>query len=133
VVEFIVECSRIYDVEQVNYDPALSQKVVEALEAEGLTCVETKQYSTVLNAPFDDVEVLMYEERIKTDNPLFIYCTENVVADKNFQGLKRPSKKQSKAKIDGFVAFLNAHKETMMMLVDYDEDEYDAMLNELYR
>ncbi|MEC0496423.1 terminase large subunit [Bacillus glycinifermentans] len=133
VVEFIVECSRIYDVEQVNYDPALSQKVVEALEAEGLTCVETKQYSTVLNAPFDDAEILMFEERIKTDNPLFIYCTENVVADKNFQGLKRPSKKQSKAKIDGFVAFLNAHKETMMMLVDYDEDEYDAMLNELYR
>lgn len=133
VVDYIVECSRIYSVEQVNYDPALSQKVIEALEAEGFNCVEVKQYSNVLNAPFDDAEVLMFEERIKTDNPLFVYCTENVVADKNFQGLKRPSKKQSKAKIDGFVAFLNAHKESMMMLVDYDGDEYDAMLEELYR
>ncbi|MDR4182443.1 terminase large subunit [Bacillus subtilis] len=133
VKDFIIECTRNYEVLQVNLDPALSEKLVEALENEGIECVEVKQYSTVLNSPFDDVEVLMYEERIKTDNPLFVYCTENVVADKNSQGLKRPSKKQSKNKIDGFSAFLAAHKETMMMLTDFNEDEYDQMLDDLYR
>ncbi|WP_430489892.1 terminase large subunit [Bacillus amyloliquefaciens] len=133
VKDFIIDCAQMYDVLQVNYDPALSQKLIEALEFEGLTCVEVRQISTLLNAPFDDVEVLMYEGKIKTDNPLFVYCTENVVADKNFQGLKRPSKRQSKSKIDGFVAFLNAHKETMMMMVKYDAEEFSAILKRLYR
>ncbi|WHX74664.1 terminase large subunit [Bacillus safensis] len=133
VIRYMIECAQMYDVIQVNYDPALSEKIIESLEAEGFTCVEVKQYGAVLNSPWDDAEVLMYEERIKTDNPLFIYCIENVVAEKNYQGLKRPSKKQSKNKIDGFSAFLTAHKETMMMMEDYNSDEYESMLDELYR
>ncbi|MED1520189.1 terminase large subunit [Bacillus safensis] len=133
VIRYMIECAQMYDVIQVNYDPALSEKIIESLEAEGFTCVEVKQYGAVLNSPWDDAEVLMYEGRIKTDNPLFIYCIENVVAEKNYQGLKRPSKKQSKNKIDGFSAFLTAHKETMMMMEDYNSDEYEAMLDELYR
>ncbi|HAQ9646212.1 TPA: terminase large subunit, partial [Enterococcus faecium] len=112
ILQYIEDCMNLYDIQQVNYDPAMSDKLVEKLENLGLECVEVAQYPKVLNAPFDDVERLFYEKRIQFDNPLFLYCTLNVVAITNINGQKAPSKRQSKKKIDGFVAFLCGHKET---------------------
>ncbi|MBW7652154.1 terminase large subunit [Anoxybacillus sp. ST4] len=133
VFEYIKEQSQMYDIKQINYDPAHAVKLVEKLEMEGFDCVEVRQYPSTLNAPFDDLEILMYEGRVETDNPLLIYCTENVVAFINTQGLKAPSKKQSQYKIDGFVAMLTAHKETMNMMIDVSEEEYMAMIEVLYK
>lgn len=132
VLEYVKEQSQFYDIKQINYDPAHAVKLVEALEMEGFECVEVRQYPSSMNAPFDDVEILMYEGKVESDNPLFIYCTENVVAFINMNGLKAPSKKQSQHKIDGFVAFLTAHKETMSMMFDVKEDEYIAMIDQLF-
>lgn len=133
VLEYIKEQAQIYDIKQINYDPAHAVKLVEKLEMEGFDCVEVRQYPSTLNAPFDDIEILMYEGRFETDNPLLIYCTENVVAFINTQGLKAPSKKQSQHKIDGFVAMLTAHKETMNMMIDVNEEDYIAMIEALYK
>ena len=47
--------------------------------------------------------------------------------------MKAPSKRQSKKKIDGYVAFLVAHKETMMLMDDVDEDSMDDLISEIYR
>ena len=58
-----------------------------------------------MNAMIDDSEILIYEQRLMTDNPLFVYCALNVVVVTNMNGMKAPSKRQSKKKIDGFVAF----------------------------
>ena len=79
------------------------------------------------------VERLFYEKRIMFDNPLFLYCTLNVVAVTNMNGQKAPSKRQSKKKIDGFGAFLCAHKETMMQMEDIDNDNMDDYLDSIYR
>jgi phage terminase large subunit-like protein len=133
VLDYIKEQAQVYDIRQINYDPAHAVKLVESLEMEGFECVEVRQYPSSLNAPFDDIELLMFQGRVKTDNPLLIYCTENVVAFINMQGLKAPSKKQSQNKIDGFVALLNAHKETMTMMEDIDEDGLDNLISEIYR
>ena len=32
VMDYIVECMNLYDVQQINYDPAMSQKLIEKLE-----------------------------------------------------------------------------------------------------
>ena len=48
-------------------------------------------------------------------------------------GMKVGSKRQSKKKIDGFVAFLVAHKETMMLMDDIDENGMDELIGEIYR
>ena len=40
-----------YDVQQVNYDPAMSDRLVEKLENLGLECVQVDQYARVLNSP----------------------------------------------------------------------------------
>ncbi|MGH1157674.1 terminase large subunit [Bacillus mycoides] len=133
VMEYIVECMDLYDVQQINYDPAMSQKLIEKLENLGLECIAVNQYPNVMNAMLDDSEILIYEKRLITDNPLFVYCALNVVVVTNINGMKAPSKRQSKKKIDGFVAFLVAHKETMMQMDDIDEHGMDKLIGEIYR
>jgi len=133
VLEYIVECMELYDVRQLNYDPAMSQKLIEKCENLGLECIVVNQYPNVMNAMIDDAEMLFYEKRLMTDNPLLVYCALNMVVVKNMNGMKGPSKRQSKKKIDGFVAFLVAHKETMMLLDDVDETGMDDLLIEIYR
>ncbi|OTZ11021.1 terminase [Bacillus thuringiensis serovar aizawai] len=133
VMEYIVECMDLYDVQQINYDPAMSQKLIEKLENLGLECIAVNQYPNVMNAMLDDSEILIYEKRLFTDNPLFVYCALNVVVVTNINGMKAPSKRQSKKKIDGFVAFLVAHKETMMIMDDVSEEGMDELIGEIYR
>ncbi|MGH1043495.1 terminase large subunit [Bacillus mycoides] len=133
VMEYIVECMDLYDVQQINYDPAMSQKLIEKLENLGLECIAVNQYPNVMNAMLDDSEILIYEKRLITDNPLFVYCALNVVVVTNINGMKAPSKRQSKKKIDGFVAFLVAHKETMMVMDDVSEEGMDDLIGEIYR
>ncbi|PEZ05556.1 terminase [Bacillus sp. AFS018417] len=133
VLDYIKECMDLYDVQQLNYDPAMSQKLIEKCENLGLECVVVNQYPNVMNAMIDDAERLIYEERLFTDNPLFIYCALNLVVVTNINGMKGPSKRQSKKKIDGFVAFLVAHKETMMQMDDIDGDGMDDLISEIYR
>ncbi|MBG9938540.1 MULTISPECIES: terminase large subunit [Bacillus] len=133
VMEYIVECMDLYDVQQINYDPAMSQKLIEKLENLGLECIAVNQYPNVMNAMLDDSEILIYEKRLITDNPLFVYCALNVVVVTNINGMKAPSKRQSKKKIDGFVAFLVAHKETMMVMDSVTEEGMDELIGDIYR
>ncbi|MDA2638951.1 terminase large subunit [Bacillus cereus] len=133
VMEYIVECMDLYDVQQINYDPAMSQKLIEKLENLGLECIAVNQYPNVMNAMLDDSEILIYEKRLITDNPLFVYCALNVVVVTNINGMKAPSKRQSKKKIDGFVAFLCAHKETMMVMDSITEEGMDELIGNIYR
>ncbi|MDZ5606366.1 terminase [Bacillus cereus] len=133
VMEYIVECMDLYDVQQINYDPAMSQKLIEKLENLGLECIAVNQYPNVMNAMLDDSEILIYEKRLITDNPLFVYCALNVVVVTNINGMKAPSKRQSKKKIDGFVAFLCAHKETMMVMDSITEEGMDELIGDIYR
>ncbi|EEL08440.1 Terminase, large subunit [Bacillus cereus BDRD-Cer4] len=133
IMEYIVECMDLYDVQQINYDPAMSQKLIEKLENLGLECIAVNQYPNVMNAMLDDSEILIYEKRLITDNPLFVYCALNVVVVTNINGMKAPSKRQSKKKIDGFVAFLCAHKETMMVMDSITEEGMDELIGDIYR
>lgn len=133
VMDYIVECMNVYDVQQINYDPAMSQKLIEKLENLGLECITVNQFPNVMNAMIDDSEILIYEQRLITDNPLFVYCALNVVVVTNINGMKAPSKRQSKKKIDGFVAFLCAHKETMMVMDSITEEGMDELIGDIYR
>ncbi|OUB07395.1 hypothetical protein BK709_13330 [Bacillus thuringiensis serovar shandongiensis] len=68
-----------------------------------------------------------------TNDPLFVYCALNVVVVININGMKVPSKRQSKKKIDEFVVFLVAQKETMMQMDGIDEHGMDDLISEIYR
>ena len=62
IFHFIEDCMDFYDVQQVNYDPAMSDRLVEKLENLGLECVQVDQYARVLNSPLEDAERLFYEQ-----------------------------------------------------------------------
>ena len=122
------------DIQQINYDPAMAEKLVEKFELNGFMCVEVGQYPSVMNEPIDDFESLVDQGRVQTDNPLFVMCTNNTKVVTNINNQKAPSKRKSPEHIDGFVAFLIGHKESMTVMDDVgDEDEYSDYLKRMFR
>ena len=59
VNEYVEWVFENFDLRQINYDPALAEKLVEQWEMLGIPCVEVPQYPTVMNEPFDDFEILL--------------------------------------------------------------------------
>lgn len=133
VFEYITECMNTYEVQMLNYDPAMSALLIEKIENLGLECNAVSQYPNVMNAPIDDMERIIYKKQLITDNPLFIYCVLNLVVGVNLQGMKAASKAKSKKKIDGVVAFLVAHKETMLQMEVVSEEGMDDLISEIYK
>lgn len=123
-----------FDLRQINYDPALAEKLVEKWEMLGIQCVEVPQYPTHMNEPYDDFEILLLQGRIIKDNPLLIFCASNAKVITNINNLKTPSKCKSPEHIDGFVVMLIGHKETLNMLEENVlSNDYDEYLDEIYR
>lgn len=130
-----------FDLRQINYDPALAEKLVERWEMLGIPCVEVPQYPTHMNEPFDDLEILLLRDSVVnrvvtasviTDNPLLIFCAQNAKVITNINNLKAPSKRKSPEHIDGFVACLIGHKETLNMM-EVSMDGLDELINKIYR
>lgn len=133
ILEYVRGLMDVYDIQQINYDPAMAQILVEKFENLGIQCVSIAQYPTVLNDVMRDVERLTYERRLITDNPLLVYCLLNVVAVENINGMVGPSKRKSSHKIDGAAAFFDAHKSTIENMEDSDPEEMAAYLAEIYK
>lgn len=131
--DYVIEQMDVYEIAQINYDPAMSEKLIERFELNGFETAEVPQYPAVMNEPFDDFEILLDNHRVQTDNPLFIFCASNTKVVTNINNLKAPSKRKSPEHIDGFVAFLIGHKESMKMMDDIgNEEDYREMLQKLY-
>lgn len=135
VNEYVEWVFENFNLVQINYDPALAAKLVEKWDMLGVTVAEVPQYPTHMNEPFDDFEMLLLQDRIYTDNPLLIFCAENAKIITNINNLKAPSKRKSSEHIDGFVAMLIGHKETLNMMGEQMEadDSFDDYLNDIYR
>lgn len=141
VSEYVEKAFETFNLLQINYDPALAEKLVERWEMLGIQCVEVPQYPTHMNEPFDDFEILLLQDRvvngveraaIVTNNPLLIFCAENAKVITNINNLKAPSKRKSPEHIDGFVACLIAHKETLNMM-EISIDGMDELIDSIYR
>ncbi|MEK4650836.1 terminase large subunit [Niallia sp. FSL W8-0954] len=134
VNEYVEWVFENFNLVQINYDPALAAKLVDKWDMLGVTVAEVPQYPTHMNEPFDDFEMLLLQDRVFTDNPLLIFCTENSKVVTNINNLKAPSKRKSPEHIDGFVAMLIGHKETLNMMEGQILDEsFNDYLDEIYR
>lgn len=132
VNEYVEWVFENFDLRQINYDPALAEKLVEQWEMLGIPCVEVPQYPTVMNESIDDFEILLLQDKVVTDNQLLIFCASNTKVVTNINNLKAPSKRKSVEHIDGFVAFLIAHKETLNMMAE-SMDGLDDYVKSIYR
>lgn len=132
VSEYVEWAFEKFNLVQINYDPALAEKLVERWEMFGIPCVEVPQYPTHMNEPFDDFEILLLSGRVVTNNPLLVFCASNAKIITNINNLKTPSKRKSPEHIDGFVAMLIGHKETLNMMGESIEG-MDELIGDIYR
>lgn len=65
---------------------------------------------------------------------LYLFFVQVTQIITNINNLKTPSKRKSPEHIDGFVAMLIGHKETLNMMENTIPDEgYDEYLDDIYR
>lgn len=97
------------EVVQVGYDRWNAISTVQKLEAEGMTCVEIKQHSSVLHAPTK----LLHEKVLSGDfrydaNRLLEINFQNARCTEDTNLNKYVNKKKSAGKVDMVVALINA-------------------------
>lgn len=104
------ECCALFDVQEVDYDPALSRYFATKLLEEGLPLVEIRQASVFFTQPLIQIENLVLEKRFNFDgNPMMSWMVSNVVTQvSKFTGLRQPTKDRAENKIDGVLALLMA-------------------------
>lgn len=101
---------RLFDVQEIAFDPALSMYFAGKLIEEGLPLVEITQRAMFFTPPLIQVENLVLEKKLKFDgNPVMTWMVSNLVVKvSKFNELRSPTKERPENKIDGPMAMLMA-------------------------
>ena len=99
-----------YQMHSLAYDPYKADHgVIKALEDAEIQCHSLTQTTRVLGIPVDELEKLIYEQRLEHfGNPVLKWMFGNVVIVTDTSGNRKPDKKKSQNKIDGVSALVNA-------------------------
>lgn len=105
-----------YNIVTIGYDVAQATTLVRMLKEHGFACEVVRQGAITCNAPMKDIrEKLLDGKIVMNRNPLFCWYLGNVRLRRNFYDQEKenwyPTKRDRYRKIDGFMAFLNAHVE----------------------
>lgn len=119
VHRWFAEMSRKYEIVCIGYDPANAVRLRQMLEqggkdVQGFACQVVRQGPITLNDPMKDIkELLLAGKVVSNRDPMLTWYTDNVRisgerrhADK---GNWMPTKRNKFRKIDGFMAWLDAH------------------------
>ena len=97
------------EIQQVGYDKWNAISTVQKLEAEGYSCVEIKQHSSVLHAPTKLLkESILNKQFVYDDNRLLEINFQNARCTTDTNLNKYVNKKKSTGKVDMVVATINA-------------------------
>jgi phage terminase large subunit-like protein len=101
---------KLFDVQEIAFDPALSMYFAGKLIEEGLPLVEIAQRALFFTPPLIQVENLVHEKKLKFDgNPVMTWMVSNLVVKvSKFNELRSPTKERPENKIDGPMAMLMA-------------------------
>lgn len=111
VEEYIMSIEGVYgvEIEQIGYDRWNALSTVQKLEAEGYSCVEIKQHSTVLHSPTKLLkEKILDKQFAYDDNRLLEISFQNARCTEDTNLNKYVNKKKSAGKVDMVVAAINA-------------------------
>lgn len=102
-------CAR-FDVQEIDFDPALSMYFAGKLLEEGLPMVEITQRALFFTPPLIQVENLVHECKLRHEgNPVMNWMVSNLVVKvSKFNELRAPTKERPENKIDGPIAMLMA-------------------------
>lgn len=110
VAEDLRTYCRLFDVQEIAFDPALSMYFAGKLIEEGLPLVEITQRALFFTPPLIQVENLVLEKKLRHDgNPVMTWMVSNLVVKvSKFNELRSPTKERPENKIDGPMAMLMA-------------------------
>jgi phage terminase large subunit-like protein len=101
--------AKVWQVEEIGYDPFNATQLVLQLQAQGMTVVEVQQGFKTLNSPSKELEKqIVCGDFAHDGNPVFDWMASNVAAETDAAGNIKPSKSKSTEKIDGIAATVTA-------------------------
>jgi phage terminase large subunit-like protein len=118
MLEWYLAMNKLYDIRSIGYDPANAGWLIQSLVANGIECNAVIQGWKTLNDPMKDIKELLIDGRIVTnDDPMLWWYLYNVKLRKLQGDVDHenwvPTKRGKYRKIDGFMAWLDAHAENM--------------------
>lgn len=114
VYDWFCEQAKKYEIVTIGYDPANATRLRQMLEGRGFACEVVRQGPVTLNDPMKDIKELLLAGRVVSNrDPMLLWYTDNV----RLSGERRhadkqnwmPTKRNKFRKIDGFMAWLDAH------------------------
>lgn len=118
VYKWFMQMAREYEIVSIGYDPANATTLRQLLQSAGFDCRVVRQGPMTLNDPMKDIkEKLMDGVIVHNNDPMFNWFLDNVRISNERRHTDKenwmPMKRNRFRKIDGFMAFLDAH--TVMM------------------
>ena len=109
ILNTIDEDARQFDLKEIAFDRWGATRIVQDLDAQGLTVLEFGQGYKSLSPPTKELIKLLLSKKIHHGgNPVLKWMAGNVVIETDAAANIKPSKKKSREKIDGIVALLMA-------------------------
>lgn len=110
VAEDLRRYCKLFDVQEIAFDPALSMYFAGKLIEEGLPLVEITQRALFFTPALLQVENMVLEKKLRHDcNPVMGWMVSNLVVKvSKFNELRAPTKERPENKIDGPMAMLMA-------------------------
>lgn len=115
ITDYVVACSKIYDVQTVAADPHNARQFLTTLKnTHGLDVFEFTQSAIFYHEPLKTCLDLLAQGRlIHAGDRLLAWSADNVVAKEDARGYMMPAKNKSADKIDLFVALIMALSECL--------------------
>lgn len=104
----IINNAKYLNILQIGYDAYRSKEFINIINTAGIKCaVPYSQTYSNFTSPVESFELAAYQDRLKfDDNPLNIYCINNVAIDTDKMENRKPIKKLHNSKIDGAICML---------------------------
>lgn len=117
---------RMFDMQEIAFDPALSMYFAGKLIEEGLPLVEITQRALFFTPPLLQTENLVLEKKLRHDgNPVMSWMVSNLVVKvSKFNELRAPTKERPENKIDGPMAMLMALGRALAMVPKENIDDF---------
>ena len=123
VYRWFAEKSWLYEIVTIGYDPANATRLRQMLEASGkvegksvqaFDCQVVRQGPITLNDPMKDIKELLLAGKVVSNNdPMLAWYADNVRISGERRHMDKqnwmPTKRNKYRKIDGFMAWLDAH------------------------
>lgn len=114
VYEWFCEQVKKYAIQAIGYDPANAVTLTRMLKEKGFDCEIIRQGPLTLNDPMKDLREQLLAGKIITNNdPMLRWYLGNVRLRNDYRDREKenwmPTKKNRYRKIDGFMAWLDAH------------------------